>query len=127
MLASGLMMIVIHQFGFYSAMQGDNSPDAAAYMKNFFYTYGGRFITFGHGALHGRMTALFFALPIIGSIALFERRRFKYVAIHVGCWFVTMLLMGGVLCAFLQIIKMIFVKPLNGVAFLFAAIIGIRV
>jgi hypothetical protein len=101
LLASALMTIVIHQFGFNSIFQGDTAPESASYMKNFFDTYGGRFRTFKHGALHGGLTAIFFVLPVIGINALFERRSFKYVAIHVGYWFVTLLLMGGLLCAFM--------------------------
>jgi Protein of unknown function (DUF1761) len=101
MLASALMTIVIHQFGFNSVMQGDETPESAAYIKNFFDTYGSRFRTFKHGALHGTIAAFFIALPILGTNALFERRGFKYIAIHTGYWVVTLALMGGVICAFL--------------------------
>jgi uncharacterized protein YqgC (DUF456 family) len=101
MLASALMTIVIHQMGFNSVFQGDNTPETAAYMKNFFDTYGTRFRTFKHGALHGTITGLFIALPVLGINALFERKNFKYIAIHTGYWAVTMALMGGVLCAFM--------------------------
>lgn len=100
-LASALMTIVIHQFGFNSVMQGDNTAETAAYMKNFFETYGNRFRTFKHGALHGTISGLFIAMPIIGTAALFERKKFKYIAIHTGYWMLTMALMGGVLCAFM--------------------------
>jgi hypothetical protein len=100
-LASALMTIVIHQFGFNSVMQGDNTPETAAYMKNFFETYGNRFRTFKHGALHGTISGLFIALPVLGTCALFERKSFKYVAVHTGYWMLTMALMGGVLCAFM--------------------------
>lgn len=55
------------------------------------------FQTFKHGAFHGVLTALFSALPIIGINALFERRSWKYIAIHVGYWAITMALMGGLL------------------------------
>jgi len=101
MLASAIMTIVIHQFGFNSVMQGDNSAETAAYMKNFFETYGGRFRTFKHGALHGTISGLFIAMPVLGTAALFERKGFKYVAIHTGYWMFTLALMGGVLCGFM--------------------------
>lgn len=101
MLASALMTIVIHQMGFNSVFQGDTTPEAAAYVKNFFDTYGTRFRTFKHGALHGTIAALFVALPVLGTNALFERKSFKYIAIHTGYWALTMALMGGVLCAFM--------------------------
>ncbi len=100
-LASALMTIVIHQMGFNSVMQGDNTAETAAYMKNFFETYGNRFRTFKHGALHGTISGFFIAMPILGTAALFERKKFKYIAIHTGYWMLTMALMGGVLCAFM--------------------------
>jgi Protein of unknown function (DUF1761) len=100
-LASALMTIVIHQFGFNSVMQGDTTPETAAYMKNFFELYGNRFHTFKHGAMHGTISGLFIAMPIIGTIGLFERKGFKYIAVHTGYWMFTMALMGGVLCAFM--------------------------
>lgn len=56
------------------------------------------FRTFKHGMLHGFIGGLFFALPIIAVVALFERRSFKYIIIHAGYWAITLMLMGGVLC-----------------------------
>ena len=99
-LAAGLMPIAIHQFAFGSVFDGDKSIESAAYMKNFYETYGTRFRTFKHGALHGSITALIIALPLIGTNALFERKGFKYMAIHVGYWIVVLALMGGVICQF---------------------------
>ena len=101
MLSIALMPIVIHQMGLFSALQGDETPGTAAYMKNFFDTYGSRFRTFKHGTLHGTIAGLFIALPVLGTCALFERKGFKYVAVHTGYWMLTMALMGGVLCAFM--------------------------
>ncbi|NNK81948.1 MAG: DUF1761 domain-containing protein [Flavobacteriaceae bacterium] len=57
------------------------------------------FLTFKHGALHGSMLALFVVLPVFATNALFEMRSFKYVAINVGYWLVTMALMGGIINA----------------------------
>ena len=100
-LASALMTIVIHQMGFNSVMQGDTSAETQASMKNLFETYGNRFRTFKHGALHGTISGFFIAMPILGTCALFERKGFKYIAIHTGYWMLTMALMGGVLCAYM--------------------------
>lgn len=55
------------------------------------------FLTFKHGLLHGAMVALFVALPVFATNALFEQKSFKYVAINVGYWVVTMALMAGVI------------------------------
>lgn len=100
-IASALMTIVIHQFGFNSVLQGDSTAETTDYVKHFYETYGNRFRTFKHGTLHGTIAGFFIAMPIIGTAALFERRGFKYVAIHTGYWMLTLALMGGVLCAYM--------------------------
>lgn len=58
-----------------------------------------QFLTFKHGALHGSMIAIFVVLPVFATNALFEQKSFKYVAINVGYWIVTMALMGGLINA----------------------------
>jgi Protein of unknown function (DUF1761) len=106
MLSFALMPMVIHQMHMYSVFANDltmKDPNSATslYVKNFFDLYGTNFRTFKHGAFHGALSSLFFALPIIGIIALFEKKSFKYVAIHTGYWLVTLALMGGVICNWL--------------------------
>lgn len=102
-LSVALMPIVIHQMGIFSIFANDvtmadpNSP-SSIYVKNFMDTYGTNFRTFKHGTFHGILSSIIFVLPIIGIIALFEKRGFKYVAIHTGYWLVTLALMGGVIC-----------------------------
>ena len=103
MLSFALMPMVIHQMHMFSVFANDatmKDPNSASslYVKNFFDLYGTNFRTFKHGAFHGALASLFFALPIIGIIALFEKKTFKYVAIHTGYWLVTLALMGGVIC-----------------------------
>jgi membrane glycosyltransferase len=100
LLAVSLVSIVIHQTSILSVFNGDNSAESAAYMKNFFETYGGRFRTFKHGSLHGVISGFFIALPILGINALFERRGFTYIAIHTGYWMLTLGIMGGIICQF---------------------------
>jgi lysylphosphatidylglycerol synthetase-like protein (DUF2156 family) len=58
------------------------------------------FRTFKHGAFHGIIATIGLVLPIIGINALFERRGFKYIALHVGYWLVCLILMGGFICQF---------------------------
>lgn len=57
------------------------------------------FMTFKHGALHGAFLAIFTILPAFATNALFEQKSYKYVAINVGYWVVTMALMGGIINA----------------------------
>jgi hypothetical protein len=106
MLAMAMISLTIHQSHMFSILAnepGINDPtsEIGMFLKNFFERYGQNFRTFKHGALHGFLAAFFIALPILGTNALFERKSFKYVAINVGYWLVTMALMGGVVCAFL--------------------------
>ncbi len=103
LIAFFMQFLVIHQFGVYQTLAGEpefmqNSGGAYAYFQEFMSNFGGRFRTFKHGALHGILTGLFFILPIIGTKSLFERKSFKYVAINVGYWTITLALMGGIIC-----------------------------
>jgi hypothetical protein len=93
-----LQMVTIHQFGALGMVGGDPTiakPSYAAFMED----YGNAFRSFKHGALHGFMTGLFLALPVIGTNALYERRSFKYTLITGGFWIVCFMIMGGIICA----------------------------
>jgi len=101
-----LCTIVIHQFGIMSLLAdepGVNDPTSVSggLMKQMMDLYGNNFRTFKHGTLHGTMTGLFIAMPVIAINAMFERKGFKYVAVNAGYWILTLALMGGVLCAFM--------------------------
>jgi hypothetical protein len=61
-----------------------------------------RHLHFGHGALHGGIGAIFIIAPVIFINGLFERKSWKYMLIHVGYWFISMILMGGLVCEFLD-------------------------
>ncbi len=55
---------------------------------------------FTHGAFHGVLIGgLFIVLPVMATNALFERKGFKYVAVNVGYWIITLGLMGGIVAA----------------------------
>ena len=45
------------------------------------------------------MSGLFFALPVVGVGAIFERRSFKYVMVSGGYWVITCMVMGAIICA----------------------------
>ncbi|MFM1930741.1 MAG: hypothetical protein RL226_44 [Bacteroidota bacterium] len=103
LLAFMLMPIVIHQMGIFSLFVGipefnDVNSEAHQQFVALMTQFDGSFRTFKHGALHGTMAGLFFAMPVIGVNALFERKGFKYIAIHTGFWVVCLALMGGVVC-----------------------------
>ncbi|MBK8699713.1 MAG: DUF1761 domain-containing protein [Saprospiraceae bacterium] len=108
MLAFFLQSLVIHQFHLNSIIMaepgfGDATSAAMMDVKAFMDKYGDNYRTFGHGALHGFITSIFFVLPVIGINALFERRSWKYIAIHWGFWAISLLLMGGIICANTQL------------------------
>lgn len=93
-----LQMLTIHQWGALGMVGGDSAIAKPSYAE-FMADYGSAFRTFKHGALHGFMTGLFLALPIIGVGALYERRSFKYTLIAGGYWVVALMIMGGIICA----------------------------
>lgn len=59
----------------------------------------GQFDTFGHGAFHGLILGVFFAVPILVTNGLFEMRNLKNLAINALYWVITLMFMGGVLDA----------------------------
>jgi Protein of unknown function (DUF1761) len=99
LLSMALLMTCVHQFGLGSLLALDGNADAAADLKMMMDKYSGNFRTFKHGAFHGILNSIFFALPIISFHALFEGKKAKYILIHWGYWLVCMMLMCGVLCA----------------------------
>lgn len=98
--------IVIHQMGFWSMLQNHFKEPAIQKLFNDVMstsTLATDFRTFKHGALHGAITGIGIALPVIATSALFERRGFKYIAIAAGYWILVLLLMGGFLCQFVDL------------------------
>lgn len=103
MLAFFEQALVIHQFHLNSLLgvQPDFNTagsESSTLFNRIMELYGHSFRTFKHGAFHGILAGLFIVLPILGTNALFERKGFKYIAINVGYWMITLALMGGVLC-----------------------------
>lgn len=104
-LATGMQFMVVHQFHFASILKfqsdsQDPNSVSSQLLKQLMELYGDSHRTFKHGALHGILGSLFIVMPAITINALFERKGFKYIAINVGYWAVSMALMGGVISAF---------------------------
>ncbi len=91
-----------HQNHIQSIFVDLNTEAAKADMAVFMEKYGMLFRTFGHGAFHGILSAIFFGLPLIGISALFERKSFKYIFIHLFYFIICFALMGGILCQFMK-------------------------
>ena len=93
------MSLTIHQSGAVSMVGGlPKINEALPSFKAFMADYGTAFRTFKHGALHGFMSGLFFAFPLIAINGLFERKSWKYIWIHAGYWIVTLTIMGSIIC-----------------------------
>ncbi len=98
-----MSLLSIHQMHIQSIFANTPEFKQAGTELNMWYTgfiekYGNYFRSFKHGAIHGVLAGIFFALPVIGINALFERRSAKYILINVGYWIVTLALMGGIVC-----------------------------
>ena len=105
LIAFALMPMTIHQMGTYSTLAGEpgfaqQTGEAFSYFENFVSTYGDRFRTFKHGAFHGLLYGVFLVMPILGIIAMFDKKSFKYIAINASYWMLTLALMGGIVCKF---------------------------
>ena len=100
-LAFAINGLAVHQVGVFQLLGTEAAgSEGHTFLTTFMEKYGDRHRSFGHGALHGGMGAILFALPLIGIISLFERRGWRYVMLHFGYWFIAMTLMGGVICQF---------------------------
>jgi hypothetical protein len=103
LLAFVMQMITIHQMGFYSMFEGvadalKPETEVGGHVKWIIDNYGTNFRTFKHGALHGFISSIFIALPIIGINSLFERKSAKYIFIHWGYWALVLTAMGAIVC-----------------------------
>lgn len=96
LLAFILPTMVIHETGVIQAA-GGNETDVA--VMEFLKTHGGKFRSFKHGAFHGAFLGIFFALPVLGTNALFEQRSWKYIFINAGYWIASLIIMGGIISA----------------------------
>lgn len=94
-----VQFLVIHQYGASGMVGGPHAAEIKSSYDAFMADYGTAYRTFKHGMLHGFMSGLFLALPIIGINALFERRSWKYILINGGYFIVCLTLMGGIICA----------------------------
>lgn len=106
LLAVSINFAVIHQAHVYSILVEEpgfmeEGSELMVWLNDFMDKYGDNFRTFKHGAFHGALQAVFFALPIFGINALFERKSWGYIWLHLSYWVIALALMGGVLCAWI--------------------------
>lgn len=99
MLSFIMPALTIHQLGALGMIGGPDmvltaKPSYAAFMSD----YGDKFRTFQHGALHGFMSGLFLALPMVAINALFEQKSWRYICVTAGYWTVVMTIIGAIVC-----------------------------
>jgi hypothetical protein len=107
-IATALMPMTIHQMGLFSMVMDveglkDTNSEVSKAFAYLMENYGANFRSFKHGAFHGVIYSLFLVLPMLGINGLFERRSWKYIFMHLGYWLITLALMGGVICQFLDL------------------------
>lgn len=103
MISMMMSTLVVHQAAISNLFAtqpefADASSEMAQFHDTFLEKYGHLHRSFGHGAIHGAIAAIMLALPIIGILALFERKGGKYIMIHTGYWVVALSVMGGIIC-----------------------------
>jgi len=106
LLAITMNYVVIHQADVYSILVDEpgfmeEGSELMIWLNDFMDQYGNNFRSFKHGAFHGVLQAVFFALPVFGINALFERRPWGYIWLHLSYWVISLALMGGILCAWI--------------------------
>ncbi len=104
LMSFAIYFMVIHQAHLYSIVMGDPQLEDSAsqlniWLAEFMDKYGSNYRTFKHGAFHGFFGGLTVATPVISINAMFDRRNGKYIAINSAYWAITMMLMGGIICA----------------------------
>jgi hypothetical protein len=98
MMTMVVMSIAIHQTGAYGMIGGMVDGETLPSFQVFMDDYGTKFRTFKHGALHGLIAGLFFALPINAINGLYERKSAKYIFVNAGYWIVSLTIMGAIIC-----------------------------
>jgi len=99
LLAFGVFQFSIHELSIYGMLGGDaeavaNSATASAFLEE----YGGHFHTWTHGIAHGIGVTLFFILPALGYVVIFEKKSAKYFWVYLGYWLICTILMSMVIC-----------------------------
>ncbi len=108
LLAFSIYPSVIHQSGVMSLFQKHAAPDfpkaedITILYKGTEIAWGGLHRSFGHGMMHGFLLSLGTILAPFAITAMYEKRSFKYVMITYGYWAISMMIMGGILCAWIK-------------------------
>jgi len=98
LLAFGLYQFSIHEAGVFGMVGADHDLMQTGTAAAFLVEYGGNFHTFTHGLAHGVGATVFFVLPILGYVVIFEKKSAKYFGVYLGYWAISITLMCIVIC-----------------------------
>lgn len=98
LLAFGMYQFSIHEAGVFGMVGGETDLMKTGTAAAFLAEYGGRFHTITHGLAHGIGATLFFVLPALGYVVIFEKKSINYFLVYFGYWLITLTIMSIVMC-----------------------------
>lgn len=97
-LAFGMYLFSIHEASVFGMVGGETELMKTGTAAAFLAEYGGDFHTWTHGLAHGIGATLFYVLPVLGYVVIFEKKSTKYFFVYFGYWLITLVLMSIVIC-----------------------------
>lgn len=97
-LAFGMYLFSIHETGVFGMVGGNTELMKTGTAAAFLAEYGGDFHTVSHGLAHGLGATLFYVLPILGYVVIFEKKSSKYFFVYLTYWLISLTLMSIVIC-----------------------------
>lgn len=97
LIAFGMYLLTIHESGVFGMVGGDTELMKTGSAAAFLAEYGGNFHTFTHGIAHGLAATIFFILPVLGYVVIFEKKSAKYFWVYLSYWYVSLTLMSVVI------------------------------
>lgn len=97
-LAFGMYLFSIHETGVFGMLGGDTELMKTGTAAAFLAEYGGNFHTVSHGLAHGLGATLFYILPFLGYVVIFEKKSAKYFWVYLIYWWISLTLMSMVIC-----------------------------
>jgi len=97
-LAFGMYLFSIHETGVFGMVGGETELMKTGTAAAFLAEYGGNYHTVTHGLAHGIGATLFFLLPFLGYVVIFEKKSAKYFWVYLAYWLITLTLMSIVIC-----------------------------
>jgi hypothetical protein len=100
LLAFGVFAMTSHDFAMLGLVGGDPELLKTGTGAAFLAEYGGKFLTPTHGLVHGLVSTIAFALPVVGYATIFERKSAKYFWVNMGFWYISISIMAIILAMY---------------------------